>query len=93
MAPLVEAGGTLGLVAACPDGIGPVEVVNEAIFRIGVLPRLAPGVRLHLVSELPAAEVARTLLVPLPSVAALLATTPGRVTVVPRASQLLFSAV
>ena len=31
-------------MAECADGIGPLDVVNEAIFRIGILPRLAPGV-------------------------------------------------
>ena len=41
-APLVEPGGTLVVAAECTDGIGPLDVVNEAIFRIGVLPRLAP---------------------------------------------------
>lgn len=90
VAPLVEAGGALILVAACPDGIGPLEVVNEAIFRTGVLPRLAPGVSLHLVSELPPADVARTLLAHADSVAAIVEQRSGPIVVVPRASQLLF---
>ena len=63
-APLVAPNGTLLLVAECADGIGPLEIVNEAIFRIGVLPRLAPGVSLQLLSALPSSTVRQTLLTP-----------------------------
>ncbi len=88
VAPLVTEGGTLALVAECPDGIGPLDVVNDAIFRIGVLPRLAPGVTLALVSSLSPAEVGRTLLTHAPSLEPLLRrATP--IVVVPRASRLL----
>lgn len=51
-APVVAPGGRLRIVAACEDGIGPRQVVDEAILRIGVLPRLADGVTLELVSDL-----------------------------------------
>src|SRR5690606_28848433 len=51
-ATLVEPGGTLVVVAECTEGTGPLDVVNEAIFRIGVLPRLPEGARLVLVSSL-----------------------------------------
>ena len=64
VAPLVAPGGVLVIAAECEDGIEPVDVVNEAIFRIGVLPRLAPGVSLQLLSSLPDTTVARTLLDP-----------------------------
>jgi hypothetical protein len=63
-APFVEANGTLVIAAACFEGIEPLDVVNDAIFRIGVLPRLAPGVSLQLLSELSETEVRRTLLSP-----------------------------
>ncbi len=63
-APLVEPGGTLVVAAECADGTGPLDVVNEAIFRIGVLPRLATGVSLQLLSSLPDHVVAKTLLTP-----------------------------
>jgi nickel-dependent lactate racemase len=92
MAPLVAEGGTLAVVADCRDGIGPIETVNEAIFRIGVLPRLPPGARLVLVSGLPREEVARTLLEYAPSVEALLADAAGKILVVPQASQLICEA-
>ena len=39
-APLVADGGALVLIAECADGVEPLATVNEAIFRIGVLPRL-----------------------------------------------------
>jgi nickel-dependent lactate racemase len=89
VAPLVAEGGTLLLVAECADGIGPLEVVNEAIFRIGVLPHLAAGVTLALVSSLSPEEVGRTLLAHAPSPAALVQRAAGPIVVVPRASRLL----
>lgn len=88
-APLVEPGGTLAVVAECREGVEPLEVVNEAIVRIGVLPRLPPGARLVLVSDLGEAMTKRTLLDYAASVDALLDQTSGPVTVVPRASQLI----
>lgn len=91
-APLVEPGGTLVVVSECAEGTGPLEVVNEAIFRIGVLPRLAPEVRLVLVSSLGEAMTERTLLTYAPSVEAILDASSGPVTIVPRASQLICEA-
>ncbi|MBA3787649.1 MAG: DUF2088 domain-containing protein [Actinobacteria bacterium] len=89
VAPLVEPGGALVMVAECADGVEPLGTVNEAIFRIGVLPRLANGVTIYLVSGLPAAIVERTLVTPAASVAAVLAAHGGAVTIVPYASQLI----
>ncbi len=91
-APLVAKGGTLVLAAECGDGTGPLEIVNEAIFRIGVLPRLAPGVRLVLVSGLAKQVVERTLLEWAPSIEAAIAEYTGRVLVLPEASQLICEA-
>jgi lactate racemase len=89
VAPLVLPGGTLLVAAECRDGTGPLEVVNEAIVRIGVLPRLPTGARLVLVSDLGAVVTSQTLFEYAPSVESVLAETPGPVTVVPRASQLI----
>lgn len=91
-AALVEPGGILVLVAECADGIGPKVVVNESIFRIGVLPRLATGASLKLVSALSPSEVACTLLEYAASVDAAIRGISGPVVVVPRASQLLIEA-
>jgi len=91
-APLVAENGTLVVVAECAEGIGPLEIVNEAIFRIGVLPRLQPGVRLVLVSALSETETARTLLAYAPSVSSVLAETPPTsdpILVLPHASHLI----
>ena len=88
-APLVDEGGTLVVVAECANGIGPIEVVNEAIFRIGVLPRLAPDVRLVLVSSLDETRTRQTLLDYAPSVEHVLGSTTGPIVVIPRASQLI----
>lgn len=88
-APLVEPNGTLALVAECPDGIGPLDTVNEAIFRIGVLPRLPSGARLVLVSSLSDPETQQTLLAYAPSVDHLVSTHTGRILIVPHASKLL----
>ena len=91
MAPLVKPNGLLLIVAECHEGIGGVEVVNEKIFRIGILPRLAAGVRLGLVSDLEAAIARMTLLEPFDSITTALNEVRGSVIVAPRASQLLLS--
>lgn len=91
-APLVAENGTLAIVAECPEGTGPLETVNEAILRIGVLPRLPTGARLVLVSGLPRETVDATLCTYAPSVAALLDERPSSIAIVPRASQLLLEA-
>lgn len=88
-APLVAEGGTLALAAECADGTGPLDVVNEAIFRIGVLPRLPRGATLALVSALPAETVARTLLTWAPSLEPLVRAAGDPIVVLPRASRLL----
>lgn len=88
-APLLAPNGTLVVVAECADGVEPLDTVNEAIFRIGVLPRLPSGARLVLVSGQPEATVRRTLLDYAPDVETILRSTSGPVTIVPRASQLI----
>jgi lactate racemase len=92
VADLVAPAGTLALVAECPDGVGPLATVNEAIFRIGVLPRLAPGVSIELISTLASDVVAQTLVHHAPSLDELVARSHGPIVVVPRASQLLCEA-
>src|SRR4029079_18330876 len=86
-APLVRPGGRLVVVAERAAGLGgPLATVNNAILRIGVLPRLPDGATLHLVSSLPRALVSETLFEPgLPALS-------GSILVVPTASQLLCEA-
>lgn len=88
VAPLIEPDGTLVLAAECPNGVGPLETVNEAIFRIGVLPRLPPNTRIVLVSGLDEKVVRQTLVEYSSSVDPFVASA-SRITIVPRASQLL----
>ena len=90
-APLVGDGGDLVLVAECADGVEPLATVNDAIFRIGVLPRLPPNSTIHLVSCLPRSIVERTLVRPLDSLR-LLVDRADSIVVVPRASALIVEA-
>jgi lactate racemase len=92
VAALTMPGGALVVAAECADGVGPLEVVNDAILRIGVLPRLAPDTRLYLLSSLARDTVETTLMTPIASIAELLERHPGPVVVVPRASQLIIEA-
>jgi nickel-dependent lactate racemase len=87
VAPLVEPGGVVVVAAECADGVGPLETVNEAIFRIGILPRL-PGARIALVSSLEREVVEQTLVEYAERVEDVIGQT-NRVLVVPKASQLL----
>jgi len=87
-APLVEEGGTLVVAAECPDGVGPLETVNEAVLRIGILPRLPPRARLVLVSGMSKAVVGQTLVGYAVNVLGEIGQT-NRVVVIPKASQLL----
>lgn len=90
-APLVAPGGQLVVVAECAEGVEPLATVNEAIFRIGVLPRLPADATIHLVSCLPAEIVERTLVRPVSSLEAVIAAAES-IVVVPRASQLIVEA-
>ncbi|MBZ0234056.1 MAG: lactate racemase domain-containing protein [Deltaproteobacteria bacterium] len=60
VAHLLLPGGTVVVVAPCPRGVGPVDVVNQSIYEIGLRPRLPADHRILLVSGCPAAEVSAT---------------------------------
>jgi nickel-dependent lactate racemase len=49
---LLEPGGTVIMLAECDQGIGPLERVNEGIYRLGVSRQLPEGHRVVLVSRL-----------------------------------------
>lgn len=57
---LLRDGGTVILAAECPEGTGPLRVVNEKIFELGVRRTLPPRHRVFLVSGLGEAAVRET---------------------------------
>jgi lactate racemase len=48
---ILESGGTVILAAECTDGIGPVETINEAIYKLGSIHSLPLRHRVILVSQ------------------------------------------
>lgn len=60
VAPWVEDGGRVVLVAPCRDGLGPIDVVNRGIYELGLRPRLPPRHEIVLVSSLPREVVAQS---------------------------------
>jgi nickel-dependent lactate racemase len=72
-APLLEPGGTAILVAECDLGIGPIERVNEGIYRLGIAPLLPARHRVVLVSELSPAVVRESYAEPASDLASALA--------------------
>jgi nickel-dependent lactate racemase len=89
VAPLVEPGGVVVLVAECPDGTGPLDTVNRAIYEIGLRPRLPNAHEIALVSSLSAAQVAPTFARFATRAEDVIAPRAGELVVIPRASQLL----
>ena len=57
---LLREGGVVVLAAECPLGVGPLKVVNEGIFRLGVRRSLPERYRLLLASAMPEATVLET---------------------------------
>lgn len=75
------------LVAECSRGIGPVKIVNEAIYQLGIAPRLK-GAHVVLVSSLPADSP--TLFCSLaPSLQRALDARPGPRLIIPQADSIL----
>jgi nickel-dependent lactate racemase len=72
-APLVEEGGVLVLVAECAEGTGPIDVVNRAIYDLGIAPKMPKNSTISIVSSMSSEVVATTFGRFAPSVAAALA--------------------
>lgn len=99
---LLHDGGTMIVVAACAEGIGPVDTVNRGIYELGLVPRLPPRHRIVLVSALSRDEVAPSYCAWAPSVESVLdeldragALGPRgheAMTIVPRAGSLIIDA-
>lgn len=86
-------GGTMIVVAACPEGIGPVDTVNRGIYELGLVPRLPPRHRIVLVSELGREEVGASYCAWAPSVESVLEQFENEaVTILPRAGSLIIDA-
>lgn len=87
---LLADGGTVILAASCAEGIGPVETINEAIYRLGLVHSLPARHRIFLVSERSAASVAPTFATYMPDMpTALAAAGPGRLAVLPYGGDLV----
>ncbi|MBU1432224.1 DUF2088 domain-containing protein [Myxococcota bacterium] len=89
---ILEDGGLIIMAASCHAGIGPVEVINDKIYRLGIRHSLPPRHRVALVSSQPAAAVAPTFAEHAPSVEAALAGRAGPVVVLPFAGDLVVRA-
>jgi nickel-dependent lactate racemase len=70
---LLREGGVVIVCAECPEGTGPLQTVNEGIFRLGVRRYLPERYTLLLVSGLPEATVRETYATYAPSLEAALA--------------------
>jgi nickel-dependent lactate racemase len=89
VAPLLDDDATVIVVAECPEGIGPVDTVNQAIYEIGLRPRLPSRHRIVLVSSLDAATVAPSYARWAARAEDVLAGAPGPIVVAPRAGHLI----
>ena len=94
-AELLLDGGTMVVVAECPDGIGPVDTVNQGIYELGLVPRLPREHRIVLVSALDRKAVAQSYCEWAGSVQAVveeMGAAASRVTVLPKAGSLIVEA-
>lgn len=89
---LLKPGGIAILAAECPDGTGPLDVVNEGIYRIGIRHYFPEAHTIYLVSSLAPEIVKCTFCRPAPSVETALWAHAGqqcRVLVLPAAGNLV----
>lgn len=87
-ATILRDGGTVVLAAECPLGTGPLAVVNDGIYRLGIQPLFGRHI-INMVSSLTPAVVAQTYCQYAASVESVLATATGDMVVIPRAGDLI----
>ncbi|WP_243337671.1 lactate racemase domain-containing protein [Anaeromyxobacter soli] len=76
---LLREGGVVIVAAECPEGTGPLQVVNEGIFELGVRRYLPAGATVLLVSGMDEATVRETYATFAPDLAAAIASARERV--------------
>ncbi len=83
-------GGTVVLAAECANGLGPVSVINEKIYRLGSVHSLPARHRVILVTARPEREVKATFAEYAPSIEAALAQVDGEdLTIIPYGGDLV----
>jgi nickel-dependent lactate racemase len=92
VADLLLPGGTILIVAPCPAGIGPLDTVNQAIYDIGLRPRLPGDHQIQLLSDLPPSVVAASYARSVPDLDAAIAAA-DQLLVVGSASKLILDVV
>ncbi len=86
---MLASGGVAVLVAECPDGTGPLEVVNRGIYELGIRGFFPEPHIIYMVSGLPREVVDQTYCRWAPSVEWVLERYPGAVTVLPHAGNII----
>ncbi|MFN3202958.1 MAG: lactate racemase domain-containing protein [Bradymonadia bacterium] len=87
---VLEEGGTIILAAACEEGLGPIDVINDKIYRLGIVHSLPEHHRVILVSTQPSEKVALSFADYAPDIAtALEMAGAGPLLVMPRAGELV----
>jgi nickel-dependent lactate racemase len=92
-APLLEDRGTMIIAAECPEGVGPVDVVNHGIYEIGLRPRLPDKHQIVLVSAMSEYRVATTYCQWAPTIESVLARLDDVPTVIPSASAMILEPI
>lgn len=87
--PLLRPGGVAVLAAECPFGTGPLSIVNEGIYRIGIAKLFPDPHIIYLVSSLAPDVVAQTYCRRAETVESVLALHTGDVAVIPEAANVI----
>jgi len=86
---LLKPGGSIIMAVSCYAGIGPIEVINEAIYRLGVIHSLPQKHRIILVSEQSPQAVAPSFAEYAPDLKSALERTDDDLIILPQAGDLI----